>query len=61
MSTITRKIKDLINYNDSPIPLAFIPNQMGINLCSVDSITWTRQTDGQLVNVTINFIPNQEI
>jgi hypothetical protein len=61
MSTITRKIKDLIDNNDSPIPLAFIPNQMGINLCSVDSITWTRQTDGQLVNVTINFIPNQEI
>lgn len=61
MSTITRKIKDLINNNDSPIPLDFIPNQMGINLCSVDSITWTRQTDGQLVNVTINFIPNQEI
>lgn len=34
-----------------------IPNRIGINLCSVDSITYTKQDDGQLVNLQINFIP----
>lgn len=43
---------------ECPLPLSVIPNYMGINLCSVDSITWVRQEDGQLVNLTINFIPN---
>ena len=40
-----------------PIPVDVIPNQMGINLCSVESVEWTKQDDGQLVNLTINFIP----
>lgn len=42
---------------ESPLPLDVIPNQMGINLCSVDSLEWTRQEDGQLVDLKINFIP----
>lgn len=41
-----------------PIPLSVIPNQMGINLCSVHSISWAKQDDGQLINLTINFIPS---
>ncbi|AXF51105.1 hypothetical protein MLDJOKPK_00170 [Salmonella phage SPAsTU] len=42
---------------ESPLPLDVIPNQMGINLCSVDSLEWTRQEDGQLVDLKIKFIP----
>jgi hypothetical protein len=30
---------------------------MGINLCSVDSIAWAQQEDGQLVSLTILFTP----
>ena len=33
---------------------------MGINLVSVEAISWTRQDDNQLVNLTIHFIPNNE-
>jgi len=40
-----------------PLPLEVIPNNMGINLNSVDSISWQKQDDGQLVNLTINFLP----
>ena len=58
MKTTTVAIDDIINNNvSSPLPLSIIPNYMGINLCSVDSITYTKQDDGQLVNLTINFIP----
>ena len=57
MKTITKSIDELIKTDECPLPLSVIPNNMGINLCSVDSITWTTQPDGQLVNVTINFIP----
>ena len=60
MKTVTKTITELIESKDSPLPLSVIPNYMGINLCSVDSITWTEQPDGQLVNVTINFIPNPD-
>ena len=43
-----------------PIDLSVIPNYMGINLCCVDGLSWTRQPDGQLVHLTIHFIPNPE-
>lgn len=56
--TIRKKVSDLIdNDEESPLPLAVIPNTMGINLCAVDSIEWTRQDDGRLVSLTIHFIP----
>lgn len=56
--TITRKASDLIaSKEDAPLPLSVIPNYMGINLCSVDSVSWTKQEDGQLVSLTIYFIP----
>jgi hypothetical protein len=56
--TIRKKVADLIDAGeDAPLPLACIPNYMGINLCSVDSVEWTRQEDGQLVNLTIHFTP----
>ena len=44
----------------SPLPLDVIPNQMGINLCSVKSIAWTQQEDEQLINLTINFKPDNK-
>jgi hypothetical protein len=42
---------------ESPIPLDVIPNNMGIDLCSVDAISWQKQDDGQLVNLSIHFLP----
>lgn len=50
--------EELIN---CPLPVEVIPNKMGINLCSVRDIEWTKQDDGQLVNLTINFLPENEI
>lgn len=40
-----------------PLPLSVIPNNMGINLCNVKNVEWFTQDDGQLVSLTINFIP----
>lgn len=45
---------------ESPLPLEVIPNHMGINLCSVEGISHTRQADAQLVSLTIHFIPKSE-
>lgn len=57
--TVTRKVADmdLDNGDDAPLPLSVIPNYMGINLCSVESVSWVIQEDGQLVSLTIQFIP----
>ena len=56
--TITRTVSDLIAAKEEPpLPLSVIPNYMGINLCSVESLSWTEQEDGQLVDLTIHFIP----
>lgn len=55
--------KKLINKEDPckcPLDLSVIPNYMGINLCSVDSIGWQRQGDNQLTSITIYFIPAEE-
>jgi len=40
-----------------PLNPSLIPNFMGINLCSVEGMSWTRQDDGQLVSLTIHFMP----
>lgn len=53
----TKTVRELIKTGDSPLPLEIIPNNMGINLASVEALTWTRQGDGQLVDLTIHFIP----
>lgn len=61
MKTVTKKVSDLIAaHEEPPLPLSVIPNHMGINLCSVDAMSWTRREDGQLVNLTIHFIPADE-
>lgn len=58
MKTTFRTVKELIENNEKcPLPLEIIPNQMGINLVSVDAISWQKQDDGQLVNLTIHFMP----
>ena len=67
LRTFRKTIDELIPYEDkrgeqyrdqqSPLPISVIPNYMGINLCSVDSIEWTRQEDTQLVSLTIHFRP----
>jgi len=57
MKTTTKTVDEILKTEDSPLPLAVITNNMGINLCSVESLTWTRQDDGQLVSLAINFIP----
>jgi hypothetical protein len=58
MEVIIKKIDDLIEFNDCPLPLDVIPNRMGINLSSVDAIGWQKQSDGQLANLTIYFKPS---
>ena len=58
MITIHKTVKEIIDNNEEcPFPLRVIPNHMGINLCSVDSIAWQKQDDGQLTNLTIYFKP----
>jgi hypothetical protein len=59
MKTEFHKTEDLIPGGgvECPIDLAVIPNHMGINLVSVEGLSWTRQDDGQFVSLTIHFIP----
>ena len=52
---ITKTIDEIIDGSKCPLPIGVIPNYMGINLVSVESISWVEQEDGQLVNLTINF------
>jgi hypothetical protein len=42
-----------------PIDPAVISNHMEIRLCSIEGMSWTRQDDGQLVSLTIHFVPNR--
>ncbi len=59
MKTTFKTINELVDNKEyCPLPLQIIPNNMGINLCSVDGISWQKQYDGQLVNLTIHFTPN---
>jgi hypothetical protein len=61
MKTEFKTVDELIeNDGKCPLPLSIIPNYMGINLCSVDAISWQKQSDGQLVNLTIHFIPSEK-
>jgi len=60
MTSFYFKVLDIISNISEikcPLPLEVIPNNIGINLNSVDSISWQKQDDGQLVNLTINFLP----
>ena len=58
MKQVTETIDDIINEGKyCPLPLKVIPNHMGINLVSVESISWTKQDDGQLTDLSIKFNP----
>jgi hypothetical protein len=58
MKHLKVKVQDVINgKGTSPLPLEVIPNYMGINLCSVESIEWDEFDDEQIDKLTINFIP----
>ena len=57
MKSYYARVSDIIeDRTESPLPLDVIPNNMGINLCSVDAISWQKQDDGQLVNLSIHFL-----
>ena len=61
MKTVTKTVKELLGKEEkSPLPLDVFPNRMGINLCSVEALTWTRQDDGQLVNLMVHFVPSDK-
>jgi hypothetical protein len=61
MKNYLENVKDIINKKvECPLPLMVIPNNMGINLCSVDAIGWQKQEDGQLTSLTIYFLPNEK-
>ena len=45
------------NKDLSPLPISVIPNDMGINLVSVSGLSWTKQEDGQLIDLKIHFKP----
>lgn len=53
----TKSIKQILDGEYCPFPVDVIPNRMGINLVSVGGISWGKQPDGQLRDVTIHFIP----
>jgi hypothetical protein len=58
MRTTFHTVAEIIDRKiETPIDLAVIPNHMGINLCSVEAMTWTSAPDGQLVSLTIHFLP----
>ena len=58
MGKFHKKISELVdNKEECPLPLEVIPNNMGISLCSVEAVSWKKQEDGQLVNVSIYFKP----
>ena len=42
------------------IVMRFIPNELGINLISVDDIRVYRQKDGQIKSIHIEFIPHND-
>jgi len=62
MKHTTKTIDELIAHPElAPLPIDAIPNQMGINLCSVHGMSLTQQEDGQLVTLTIHFIPGPDM
>lgn len=53
-------VKDIIDGAHCPIDISVIPNYMGINLNSVKRVFWAEQEDGQLIFLSIQFIPSNE-
>jgi len=57
MKKFKKTVTEINNGAKCPLPLQVIPNYMGINLCSVESVSWTELEDGQIIELTIEFIP----
>ena len=56
MKTYFKTVNEILeNEKECPFPISVIPNNMGINLCSVDAISWQKQEDGQLTSLTVHF------
>ena len=57
-----RTIDDIIKNEDKgpkpPLDIGDFPNHMGINLCSVEWMAWSRLEDGQLTQMTVYFKPD---
>lgn len=53
-----KKLREIKKDNIGKILLSFVPNELGINLCSVDDIDIVRQENGELKSITIRFIPD---
>ena len=53
-----RKLKKIEKNNVGKALLSFIPNELGINLCSVEDISIIRQNNGELKSITVRFIPD---
>jgi hypothetical protein len=60
MRTEYHSMKTELDTANWPLDPSVIPNHMGINLCSVEGMSWTRQADRQLVSLTIHFEPNPD-
>jgi hypothetical protein len=61
MKTTFKTVRELLEHEEQcPLPLEIIPNHMGINLCSVEAISWQKQNDGQLASLTIHFLPEEK-
>lgn len=61
MKTIFKTVDELIRNDEKcPLPLEVIPNNMGINLNSVDAVSWQKQDDGQMTSLTIYFLPKEK-
>jgi len=60
MKTTLKTTKELVETGACPFPLSVITHNMGINLCSIEGVSWTRQDDGQLVSLMIHFIPRKK-
>jgi len=59
---VPRDINLIDHTNELPIKLSYFPNNMGINLCSVDSIEWDETADKarQIVYMLVKFDPDTE-
>jgi len=59
MKNFRKTVEEIIEGSKCPLPLEVIPNYMGINLVSVESIEWDEFDDGQIDKLTINFMPEK--
>lgn len=52
------RLKELELDNVGKEILTFIPNNLGINLSEVDDVEIRRKSNGELVNISIKFVPH---